>query len=209
MISAFFARQIISVMILMIIYMGIIVYALSEVEVWNSKQIKNTVFWCASVGFLSLFKLESIRKNKHFFKHFLISNLGLIAVFQFIVAVFTFSLWVEIILLPIVIMSIGMIFIAGSDVKHTQVKKFLEYLLSVYGFMIIANVAYLLVINLGEIANKETAYDFIVPPLLTLLYLPFIFVMIRVVFLNYVLFFTLKFHIPEANIINISLTKGI
>jgi hypothetical protein len=57
--SALFVRQKISISLLMLIYMGLMVYALSEVRLWNVDQIKNTVFWCASVGFVSLFKIET------------------------------------------------------------------------------------------------------------------------------------------------------
>jgi hypothetical protein len=40
-ISAFFARQIISVLILMTIYMGVVIYFMSEASSWNqSKKIK-------------------------------------------------------------------------------------------------------------------------------------------------------------------------
>jgi len=54
--SAFFARQIISVLILMTIYMGFVVHLMSEADLWNIGQIKNTIFWVAAVGFMSFFK---------------------------------------------------------------------------------------------------------------------------------------------------------
>src|SRR5690554_761917 len=50
--SAFFARHIMSVLALMVLYMAVVVYFLSEMDLWNTDQIKNTVFWCASVGFI-------------------------------------------------------------------------------------------------------------------------------------------------------------
>ncbi|MDZ4316914.1 MAG: hypothetical protein U0989_19380, partial [Azonexus sp.] len=97
-ISAFFARQIISVLILMIIYMGIFVYFMSEANLWNAEQIKNTVFWVVAVGLMSLFKLESIKKDKSFFKHSVIDNLKILAVIQFVIGIYTFPLWAELLL---------------------------------------------------------------------------------------------------------------
>ena len=83
--SAIFARRIISVLILMIIYMGVVVYLMFEAGLWNSGQIKNTIFWVVAVGFMSFFKLESIKKDKSFFKSSVIDNLKILAIIQFVV----------------------------------------------------------------------------------------------------------------------------
>lgn len=176
-VSAFFVRQIISVLFLMIIYMGVIIYILSEVELWNVEQVKNSIFWCASIGFMSLFKLESIKKDRNFFKHSVISNLKLLAIIQFIVGVYAFPLLVEVILVPVLAIIGAMTAIADSDKKFAQVKPLLEYLLFAFGLFVIAYTVYMLATNFGEIAKEKTFYDFIVPPLLTLFYLPFIFIM--------------------------------
>ena len=176
-VSAFFVRQIISVLLMMILYMGIIVYVLSEVELWNATQVKNTIFWCAFVGFMSLFKLETIKKNNDFFKHSVISNLKLLAIIQFIVGVYTFPLLVEIILVPLYVTIGVMTAIAASDKKHAQVESFLEYLVLAFGLLVLIYTVYMLSTDFGKIAKEKTLYDFIVPSLLTIFYLPFIFFM--------------------------------
>ncbi len=194
--SAFFAKQIISVLCLMVAYIAIVVYGLSEVDLWNVEQLKNTVFWCASVGFMSLFKLESIKKDKSFFKHSVIDNLKLLAILQFIVGVYTFSLWVEVLLVPILALIGGMLAIAGTDKKYHQVKVLLEYCLSLVGVIFIAYTLYMLVTSFGEFSKEKTVYDFFVPPLLTLFYLPFVFVML--VYSTYEqVFIRLKFSIKN------------
>ena len=176
--SAFFAKKIISVLGLMVAYMTIVIYVLSEVDLWNIDQLKNTVFWCASVGFMSLFKLESIKKDKSFFKHSVIDNLKLLAVLQFIVGVYSFSLWIEVLLVPILVLIGGMLAIAETDKKHHQVKVFLEYCMSLFGIILIVYTLYMLITSFGAFGKEKTAYDFLVPPLLTLLYLPFVFIML-------------------------------
>jgi len=194
--SSFFVKQIMTVFGLMITYMVIVVYALAEVNLWNVEQIKNTVFWCVSVGFMSLFKLESIKKDKSFFKHSVIDNLKLLAIFQFIVGVYTFSLWIEVLLVPVLAFIGGMLAIAETNKKYHQVKVLLEYCLSLFGVILIAYTLYMLVTNFGEFGNEKTVYDFFVPPLLTLLYLPFVFVML--VYSTYEqVFIRLKFSIKN------------
>lgn len=177
-ISAFFVKQIQIVLGLMVAYITAVIYYLSEVDLWNIEQLKNTIFWCVSVGFMSLLKLESIKKDKSFFKHSVIDNLKLLTILQFIIGVYTFSLWIEVILAPFLALIVGMLAIAETDKKHHQVKVFLEYCLSLFGFIVIAYTLYMLVTNFGEFGKEKTAYDFFIPPLLTLLYLPFVFFML-------------------------------
>jgi hypothetical protein len=175
--SVFFGRHNLSVLTLMLLYMVLIVYALSNVNLWNVDQIKNTVFWCASVGYLSLFKLESIKKNKSFFFYSVINNLKLLAIIQFVVNVYTFPFLVEIAMVPFLVIIGAMTAITDKDKKYIQVKRLLDALLLAFGFIVICFTIYMLATRLGEITNEKTLYDFIIPPLLTLLYLPFIFFM--------------------------------
>ncbi|BBO66611.1 hypothetical protein DSCA_05410 [Desulfosarcina alkanivorans] len=172
--SAFFARQIVSVLFLMLIYMGLIVYVLSKFGLWNVEQIKNTVFWCVSVGFLSLFKLETIKKDKSFFINSVINNLKLLAVIQFIIGIYTFPLLIEITITPVIAGIVAMTAITDSDHKYIKVKRLLDTLLSAFGFIVICYTIFMLATHFGEIAKEKTLFDFVIPPLLTLLYLPFI-----------------------------------
>ncbi len=197
--SAFFVRQIQSVLLLMIIYMGIIIYALYEWDIWNTAQTKNTIFWCASVGFMSLFKLESIKKDRKFFKHSVLNNLKLLAVIQLVVNVYTFPLFVETLLVPIIATIGAMAAIADTDKKYAQVKSLLEIILSAFGLSVIIYAAYMLVIDFSQIAKEKTFYDFITPPLLTLLYFPFIFFMM--IYSTYQqVFIRLRYSIKSNNI---------
>ena len=67
--KAFFVKEIISIFVLMIIYILAVVFALFKMGLWESHQLKNTIIWATSVGALSLFKINSIKKNPHFFKN--------------------------------------------------------------------------------------------------------------------------------------------
>lgn len=176
-IETFFVKPIMYVLSLMIIYMSTIIYILSEMGLWNVHQIKNTLFWLASVGFMSLLKLETIKNDENFFKHSVVGNLKLLAIIQFVVGVYTFPLLVEVILVPILAFIGGILSIAGTDKKYFSVKRLLEYLLSIFGLVVIGYTLYMVFTNFGEITKEETLYDFIVPSLLTLFYLPFIFIM--------------------------------
>jgi hypothetical protein len=176
--AVFFVRQIMSVLCLMVAYMAIIIYWLYKLELWDFEQLKNTIFWCVSVGFMSLFKLEKIKKDKSFFKKSVLDNLKLLAVLQFILGVYSFSLWVEVFLVPILVLIGAMLAITKTDREHDQVRAILEYSLTSFGVVLIVYTFYMLITDFGEFGQVKTAYDFFTPPMLTLLYLPFILFML-------------------------------
>lgn len=176
--AALFVRRIMTVLCLMIVYIALVIYWLYELDLWNVEQLKNTVFWCVSVGFMSLFKLEKIKKDKHFFKYSVIDNLKLLAILKFVVGVYSFYLWVEILLVPVLVLLVGMLAITETDKKHHQVKVLLEYCLSFFGIVLLVYTLYMLITDFGEFGKEKTAYDFFIPPLLTFCYLPFVYFML-------------------------------
>lgn len=173
---AFFVRQIISVLILMSIYMGLVVYLMHGAGLWNIGQIKNTLFWAGSVGLLSLFKLESIKKDKKFFRKLALSSLKVLAIVQFVVGFYAYSLWIELLLVPIVALIGCISAVAGTEEKYSQVKRIFDYVLIIFSFFTIAKAFYMIFFNFGEFAKESTVYDFFVPPLLTVFYIPFLYI---------------------------------
>lgn len=174
--QTFFVTQIVTVFGLMIAYMVIVILVLSEFALWNVDQIKNTVFWCVSVGFLSLFRIDKLKKDRRNFKRLVVDNLKLLAILQFVIGVYTFPLWVEGVLVPLLALIGALFAIAKTDKKYYRVKQVLESFLFMLGVMLVGYTIYMLVTDFGEFGNETTAYDFIVPPLLTLCYLPFIYI---------------------------------
>ena len=177
-VSAFFVKQILTILLLMLAYITGIIYFLHEYGIWEFNQIKNTLVWMFIVGFLTLFKLESIKNDKSFFKHSVLANLKLVAIIQFIIGVYPCDLLIEIALVPFFIFMGFMIAFAESDKdKYHQVLRVLNGIMVVAGIIIISYAILGLFTEFDKFAKEQTAYDFIIPPLLTLLYLPFIFVM--------------------------------
>jgi hypothetical protein len=64
---------------------------------------------------MSLFKIESIKTDKSFFKNSVIDNLKLLAILQFVVGVYTFPIWIEILLVPVLALISAMLAIAENE----------------------------------------------------------------------------------------------
>lgn len=174
-IQAFFVGSILRTLTLMTIYISFVIYGLFKIGLWELHQLKNTIIWSISVGAVSLLRINSIKAEPSFFKKVVFDNLKLIVIIQFVLEFYTYSLTVELILTPILITVVGMLTIAQTNPKLHVVEKFLNGVMVIYGGFLVSHSIYMLATNFSEFAQKQTIYDFYIPPLLTFLYFPFLF----------------------------------
>ena len=161
---------------LMVAYIGSVVWLLNEASFWHIGQLKNTVIWAASVAAVLLIRLASRSEDRDFFKQIIRDNLKLIVVLEFIVSFHTFSLLTELLLLPIVALIAGMLVIAESDAKHKAVEQILNFILVGVGVLLIGNALFDLISDFSAFSTQETLADFSLPPILSFLFLPFLYV---------------------------------
>ncbi len=174
---AFQPRPLVIVFSLAAAYTVAMVYLLLDWELWNIDQLKNTVFWFFSVGLVSIYNLEKIKTDPHFFKNSAIDNLRLLAILQLVIGIYSLPLLAELFLVPFMVVVGMMLPIAESDIKYLQVKKLLNGIVISFGLFTLAYTAYMLATDFKELGQEKTLYDFIVPALLTVMYLPFVFAM--------------------------------
>lgn len=171
------ARQIITIMILITVYVITCVYGLFQAGLWGWHQLKVTIIWYVLTATLVIFKLQSIKKDYHYFKNLVLNNFKLVAILGFVVGTYTFNLYIELILMPLLFLISGMLGIAQSKKEYKSLEKILNGILALIGFLFVTYSIYMVFFDFGKIANQDSIRDFYVPPLLTLTYLPFIFIM--------------------------------
>lgn len=170
------AKSILIIIFLIIVYVSLITFFLYTIDLWNPQQLKNTIFWSISFAILSLFNIHEIKEDYNFFKRALLDNLKLLTVIQFIVNIYTFPLWAEILLFPI--LTFASLIMASTNQQQIEVKKLLEKVFILFGFFIIFYTIYMLISSFEKFYSKDTFDDFLTPILLTALYLPFFFVIL-------------------------------
>lgn len=169
------ARQIITIVILITIYVLTSIYGLFHASLWGWHQLKVTIIWYISTAVLLIFKLESIKKDFRTFKNLVLDHFKLSVMIGFVVGIYTFNLLTELALMPLLFLISGMLGIAQSKKEYELLEKILYGILLFIGFLFVAYSIYMVFFDFGKIANKDAIRDFYVPPLLTLTYLPFIF----------------------------------
>lgn len=176
--KTFFVRPIVSVILLMTIYVASVIYIYSQVGLWEWHQLKNTLIWYFGVASMSLLKMNSVKDTPNYLKDTVINSIKLIGIIEFITSVYTFSIFVELVLVPFLFILGAMVAITQNNKDYKSIDGILNGLLVSVGSVILILTLYLMVTDIGALMTKEKAYDFVVPPLLTLAYIPFMMFMV-------------------------------
>ena len=174
----FSAKKIIIPFIGMTLYISLILYLLSSIELFTNSLIKNAIFWFI-VGALPLFyKAAYIKeKYKNFFRKNAIECFALSAIFSFLINFYTFNVIIELILISITIFIVLTLAVSKTNEKYKLAEKFFSTILVIIFVCLILNFTYNLFINPNGFLNINTVITFILPAILTFFLLPYIYVL--------------------------------
>jgi len=196
-IKVFFGKKIFTIYLLMTVYVLLLVYFLYEIKFWNSALLKETIFWYFGVAFISLVNASKVNQDEEYFKKIFKDNLKLIVILEFITTLYSFSLIVELFLVPLLLF-IAMLsaFTEVYKKKYYQVKKVIDTIFSLIGVLILVFAIYKIVTDIYSLVNIINLTSFLLPPILTFLFIPFIYLF--ALLMSYEVFFVrLKFFIKD------------
>lgn len=171
------SKSIIISFLLLLTYSIGLVFLLDFLGLWQSHQIKNFIFWLLTVSAVYLNKLRDIESDPHYFSKALANAFKITVVFQFMLTVYTFDFWVEFILFPVATLAVVIGEFAKHKDEHYRVAKFCETMLGILGVTLIIFTAYKLATDFKEFGKSKTFYDFAVPTALSVLILPFYYLL--------------------------------
>ncbi len=174
-ISAFLKLKILLPVVLMLVYVCTCIYILNILSLWENHQIKNAIYWFISVAFVSLFQLNKVSDNPYYLKQIVTDNFKIIVLIQFVITFYTFNLIGELFFVPLITFLVISQVITQSDKELQIVEKLINWLLTIFSVIIIVYTIEKLLKSFGEFANKKTLYDIVVPSLLSIMILPYLF----------------------------------
>lgn len=158
-------------------YLGFVVWGLHAVGLWDWDQLKNTIVWSLVVGIASFFNLNKLEDRPHYLREWLRDLFTVLVVVEFLANFYTFPLLAELLLFPVIFLIVGMVAVGQNNPKVQPAVRFLNGVMGLLGLSFLAYAVYMAVANFGEFAGLATLRDFYTPILLSLLFIPFIFVL--------------------------------
>lgn len=174
-IKHFFRKKILTSLAFLYSYIGLTVLCLDGLQIWDTSQIKNTIMWSIFVGMAAVYKATNNSKGLVFFKEWIIDNLKLIAVLEFIISFEVFPLSIEIILQPILMFIAFMGAFSEGKKEFTIVSKLCSVVLIVSGLSTFGYVLYGIWSHYNKFASIQTFIDFYTPIALSVCLTPFLY----------------------------------
>ena len=173
--KAFFQDKIISSILISIIYVETVILLLTLANYWEPKLLKDTIFWYVGSAFLLMLNANKALENKNHFSQIFWKSFKLIVILEFIMNFYTFDFIWELILIPILSFIAIIDIVAGYKNEHKQVKKFTQFILTILGITMFIYAIREIISNSDKFWNIEIAKVFLLPIILTILFLPFLY----------------------------------
>ena len=161
---------------LMVGYIVLAVGFLSKIDFWDFGQLKNTILWGVSVAIVSVYRSMQLIEEENYFREIIKDNFKIIVALEFLITFYTFSFWIEFIIVPMMAFLALIYAYAETNEEYEPIRKFAGILLTLWGICLAIYTFYKLVVDFEVFARPETVTDFFLPIILSLMFLPFLYV---------------------------------
>lgn len=175
-IRAIIQKEIIITLVTLIFYISVIVFFLHQLGVWDIGQLKNTILWFLFVALVQVFRTTKIQDPKSYLRVSLGDQVKLIILVQFLVAFQTFGYFTELALVSAVYVFAMCSAISAHNPSNYQAKKLFDTLLAVIGTSLLIGSFWNVYTEPNEFFTLGTLRDFLIPILLSVGVLPYIYV---------------------------------
>lgn len=159
-----------------LVYTAAVVFLLSKVSIWQPLLIKDTIFWVIGTGFVLLLNINKATQDTGYFKKVTLDSLRLMIVLEFVLGLYSFSFLVEMILIPLLFLVVAMNTLSGMKGEYKPVKKLTDLILAIFGIYTLVFALSHLLSDYHGVATFYNLRVFVLQPILTLSYLPFLYV---------------------------------
>jgi hypothetical protein len=175
--EAFFVKGIILPILAMLLYVLLMVLVFRTIGFWDISALKDTILWTFGNALATFFNLTKVVEDKRYFRKAIIDNIRLTLLLEFVINLYSFSLIIELILVPVVSIIGLMGAVAESKPETRPLKIVINSILSIFGVGLLGFTLWGLFSDLQTVTTLKTLRDFLLPPVFTIAFLPFVYLM--------------------------------
>lgn len=154
------------------LYVLVITYIFSCSPIWENIYIKDIVVWFLFSGFVLCMNAVSSDADDTYIKKVFKDNLKLTIIVEFFLSTFTFSIWIELVIIPIITIVTVMNVVAEMKEEYNAVHKLLDFVLAVSGFWILYQTIRIGINEYKELDVINTLVSFMIPIVYLILITP-------------------------------------
>lgn len=162
----------------MLIYTSAVVAILYMIGFWRIVLLKDTLVWFCFSGFVTLVHYVTTNESSRVVRKIILDNIKLVIILEFLIGVYVMSLPAELVFVPIATFLVMLNEVAKTDREYRYVQLCTEIMLAVIGFCILGYVIVSVVQDYQSFGSLDTARAFVCLPLLSILFAPFIYMVL-------------------------------
>lgn len=167
-------RKILVTLILMLVYIYSLVYLLYFFHIWEIGNLKDTIFWLFGSAFVLYVNINRVKEDRYIINS-IIESVKVVVLIEFLVNLYVFSIWIELILVPFLFLVWGMLGYTSVYKEYKQTENFLSKVLAVVGIVILIFTIISIAKNYQIFFSPDNLRDFIIPISLAIGFTPFIY----------------------------------
>ena len=147
---------------------------LSTLSIWNFMFLKDVVLWFIFVG-IPMTAKATIERKTQYLVQLVKENIKISIFIEFLVGTFTFSLYLELILVPIATLVFLLYIVSTLDESYKTAEKFLSIMSSLLGWAIIFFSIRNAINEFSNLNIPELLVTFSIPITMTIIFLPLVY----------------------------------
>jgi hypothetical protein len=163
--------------LLLLLYISLFIFLLYKISLWNTDLLKVTIYWIFGWSIIAFVNINRIHNEKGYLRKVAIEIAGLAVLIAFFVNFYTFPFWFELFLVPFAVLLSLLSVVAGMKQEQKQVHEFLGYVQITFGTAILFFCLYQAITDISAFANFTTLHEFLLPVVLSVMLLPFLYLM--------------------------------
>lgn len=171
-IKILFGKKLIKIWILTSLYVFLITLIFSKTSIWNNYYIKDIIIWFITAGVIFCFNAASKESDEQYILKVLKDNLKFTIVIEFFYSTFTFSLWVELLIIPIITFLAMVDVYAEAKEEYKIVHKFMQGLFAIISIWFFYETFKLGLREYKELNILNTIVSFMIPIVYLILIIP-------------------------------------
>ena len=168
----FFDKKLMILWKIILLYVLTITMVFCYLPIWENIYIKDIIIWFLFSGLIYCMNAVSSEADETYIKKILKDNLKFTMILEFFMSTFTFSIWIELAIIPVITIITVMNVIAERKEEYKSVHKLLDSVLAITGFWIFYETIKIGINEYKQLNIINTLVSFIIPIAYLILIIP-------------------------------------
>lgn len=168
----FFGKKLRILWEIILLYVLTITIVFCYLPIWENIYIKDIIIWFLFSGLIYCMNAVSSEADETYIKKILKDNLKFTMILEFFMSTFTFNIWIELAIIPVITIITVMNVIAEKKEEYKSVHKLLDSILAIAGFWIFYETIKIGINEYKQLNIINTLVSFMIPIVYLILIIP-------------------------------------